>query len=285
MSQLELPENLVAELVGNAPLGAWVASLPALLADVAASWALTVGRPYQPGGATSWTAPARDGAGRPLALKIAHRHPEARHEAEALADWDGRGAVRLVRSRVVGDSNVLLLERCEPGTLLRDALPAAAQDAVLAGVLRRLWIEPAAHRYQPLSDMCARWADDFEERVAGDPGLARAGVALFRELPASATDEVLLHTDLHPGNVLASTREPWLAIDPKPHAGDPTYDALQHMLNSPDRLVADPLGFGRRLAALLGLDPVRLRHWLFARCVLEGPGRPWLAAVARAVAP
>lgn len=35
----------------------------------------------------------------------------------------------------------------------------------------------------------------------------------------------LLCTDLHAGNVLAAGRESWLATDPKPYLGDPTYDA------------------------------------------------------------
>ena len=35
----------------------------------------------------------------------------------------------------------MLLERCEPGTLLR-ALPEPEQDVVLAGLLRRLWRAP-----------------------------------------------------------------------------------------------------------------------------------------------
>ena len=42
---------------------------------------------------------------------------------------------------------------------------------------------------------------------------------------------MLLHTDLHAGNVLAAKREPWLAIDPKPYVGDPVYDVTQHIFN------------------------------------------------------
>ncbi len=107
----------------------------------------------------------------------------------------------------------------------------------------------------------------------------------FRELPSSATHETLLCTDLHAGNVLAAEREPWLVIDPKPYRGDPTYDALQHMLNCESRLLADPRGLVRRMAGLLDFDPDRLRLWLFARCVQESPDWPMLARVARTVAP
>jgi streptomycin 6-kinase len=41
----------------------------------------------------------------------------------------------------------------------------------------------------------------------------------------------LLHWDLHDENVLAGDREPWLAIDPVPLAGDPGFD-LWPALNS-----------------------------------------------------
>jgi streptomycin 6-kinase len=90
---------------------------------------------------------------------------------------------------------------------------------------------------------------------------------------------------LHAENVLAAEREPWLVIDPKPYVGDPTYDALQHLLNCDERLQSDPQGLANRMADLLGLDPDRLVLWLFARCIIESPHSPWLAAVARRIAP
>jgi streptomycin 6-kinase len=138
--------------------------------------------------------------------------------------------------------------------------------------------------------MCDQWADEFEVKLAAgkstlDPGLAREGIELFRSLPSTADREVLLCTDLHAGNVLAAEREPWLVIDPKPYVGDPTYDALQHMLNCGRRLHADPYGLATRLADLLDLDRDRLALWLFARCVQEPPDWPRLADVAVQLAP
>ena len=92
-----------------------------------------------------------------------------------------------------------------------------------------------------------------------DSGLAREGIALFRALPGvRRPGNVLLCTDLHAENVLSAEREPWLMIDPKPYVGDPTYDALQHLLNCYERLEADPLALVRRMADLLELDRERL---------------------------
>jgi len=96
--------------------------------------------------------------------------------------------------------------------------------------------------------MCNQWADWFELGYAADArgfdaGLAREGVKMLRDLPASAGSAVLLRTDLHAGNVLAARREPWLVIDPKPFVGDPASDAVQHMLNCEERLARDPAGW------------------------------------------
>lgn len=108
---------------------------------------------------------------------------------------------------------------------------------------------------------------------------------LFRTLPGTADHSVLLCTDLHPGNVLAAEREPWLVIDPKPYVGDPTYDPLQHMLNFPERLATDPSGLAARMADLTGLSADRLRQWLFARCVQESVDQPHLRQAAIDLAP
>jgi streptomycin 6-kinase len=182
-------------------------------------------------------APARDNAGRDLVLKLAWQHDEARHEADGLRAWDGDGAVRLY-DRATGDAtSILLLERCRPGNPLAEALPETAQDQIVAGLLNRLWQAPADPAvFRPLQVMCDAWAAEFQQRLAGtsrqlDPGLARAAIELLRTLPATADRQVLLATDLHAGNILATDREPWLAIDPKPYLGDPTYDPVQHLLN------------------------------------------------------
>jgi streptomycin 6-kinase len=263
----------------------WLGTLPDTLRQVAELWSLEVQEPFQPGGSSAWVAPVRDAGGNELVLKLGWRHPEALHEAAGLQAWGGDGAVRLRAAQEFAECAALLIERCRPGTPLT-ARPESDQDVVLAGLLRRLWISPPpGHVFRSLQVMCDQWADEFAATVAAeprlvDPGLAREGIALFRALPATADRETLLVTDLHAGNVLAAEREPWLVVDPKPYVGDPTYDALQHLLNC-DRLHADPAGLAGRLADLLELDADRLRRWLFARCVLEAPGDPALLAVAR----
>jgi streptomycin 6-kinase len=228
-------------------------------------------------------APARDLDGRDLILKVGWRHFEAEHEAEALSLWDGDGAVRCLAAEMYEHTSALLLERCVPGTPLRSVATEPEQDVVVAALLRRLWAHrpPGGHPFRPLHVMCDEWAAPLD----GADGLAREGAALLRELSRSAEREVLLCTDLHAENILASDREPWLVIDPKPFLGDPAYDVVQHMLNCDQRLPTDPGGMAERLAALLDLDPERVKLWLFARCAQESPNYPALRDPARRLAP
>jgi streptomycin 6-kinase len=297
--EFELPSNLVRAVERDFLAGhdrrSWLADLRGTVEELTQRWGLTVGRPFEPSGSVSWVAPARDAAGAPVVLKVGWRHDEALFEVDALRVWNGVGAVKVVDSLEFGETIALLLEACEPGVPLRDALPAPAQDVVATTMLRRLHIDPpAGHPFPRLVSMCDDWADGFERRYADatvrgtrrlDAGIADVGMELFRSLPRTATRSVMLCTDLHPGNILSARREPWLMIDPKPHVGDPAYDVVQYMLNFPERLATGVFGFVARMAGLLEVDEVRVRQWLFARCVQESVDWPELQGVARTLAP
>jgi streptomycin 6-kinase len=295
MTTIRIPQLLadaVAEDAQRFPARReWQAALPELIGTLASEWGLELGEPYEPGGQCAWVAPARSQDGDALVLKVGWRHPEAEHEADGLRLWDGDGAVRCLASQTLEDTSALLLERCEPGVQLKCSLPEPEQDVVLAALLRRLWEHrpPDGHGFATLHSMCDDWADIFERELATesrglDPGPAREAITLLRELPRSTDRAVLLSTDLHAGNVLAAEREPWLAIDPKPFVGDPSYDAIQHMLNCDERLATDPVGLSRRMAELLELDPERVRLWLLARCSQEALHDVSMRAPARRLA-
>ena len=219
-----VPEYLAGTARRDRGVRDWITGLPAIVAALADRWSLRVGEPFQPGGQCSWTAPVTDPAGASLVLKIGFRFPggEERDEAAGLRLWNGNGAVRLYAAHQSDSAIALLIERCLPGTALGQALPEPEQDQVVTGLLRQLWAQShTAYPFRPLAQMCAAWADKFEREYAAaapaerlDPGLARAGIALFRALPQSAGRQVLLCTDLHGDNVLAARRAPWLVIDP-----------------------------------------------------------------------
>ncbi len=284
-AKLRVPTYLQASTdVGGLARVEWLAALPDRVEELTARWGLDLGEPFEPGGNCSWVAPGIDRDGHEVVLKVAWQHTEALHEAEGLAALGGQGAVEVyVFEHLAPDTAAMLLERCRPGTELRGR-PEAEQHVVVTDLLRSVWAVdlPSDHPFRPLSVMADDWVTHAEARLAADParldrGLAREGLALFRELSRTGPAEALLFTDLHAGNVLSGERHPWLLIDPKPYVGDPHYDVLQHLLNCNGSLQADPIGLLTEVADLAGLDAGRVRRWLLARCVQEslGEGPPW----------
>src|SRR4051794_4024201 len=283
--EIRIPAALVEQCRGAPEQEAWLAALPATIALLAARWELELGLPFEGEGCGSWVAPATRADGSAAVLKLGLPHMEAEHEIDGLRFWAGDPTVHLLAADE--PANALLLERCVPGTLLR-TLPEPEQDEIVAVKLRRLWREPpAGHPFRPLAEMADYWASEAEaaEERWHDPGLVREGLALWRELPATAPDEALLATDLHAGNILGAEREEWLVIDPKPFVGDRHYDVTQHFYNC-ERRFDDPLALIRRLAALLDLDADRIRLWCFTRAAAETQHfTSQGVALARALAP
>ncbi|ABG94337.1 possible streptomycin 6-kinase, N-terminal [Rhodococcus jostii RHA1] len=144
MPDLELPTNLVREMAEydapDAPCRTWLADLPAVVEAVSREWSLDVGRPFQPGGVTSWTAPARTATGERVVLKIGWRHDEALHEADGLAAWNGKGALRLLDHRVLDHTTALLLEASEPGTRSPACATCGPTSSRRNSPVHRTWI-------------------------------------------------------------------------------------------------------------------------------------------------
>jgi streptomycin 6-kinase len=272
---MNIPQRLRITCSRTTEGTAWLARLPAMLRSLEQRWSLTLGVPIDGQDVSgAWVAPVTVAGATQAMLKLGMPHMEGHHEIDGLRFWNGDATVRLLDAD--DDLNAILLERCVPGTSLR-LVPESEQDVVIAALLRRLWRSPVTpHSFRPLSALMTHWAEEtwaHAERWE-DAGLVRDGLRLFDDLPRTASENVLLATDLHAGNVLRAQREPWLVIDPKPFVGDPAYDASQHLLNCPGRLRSDSGGTIRRFADLLGVDHHRLRLWTFARLAAD-PRSDW----------
>ncbi len=283
---LLIPERLAGACEGNPERMVWLQQLPGTVRELQRRWSLKLEPPFMHEGSGAWVAPACLTDATTVVLKLGLPHMEGEGEIAGLRFWANDPTVRLIDADIA--LNAMLLERCVPGHSLR-VLAEPEQDAVIAGLLRRMWRRPKVpHPFRPLSVMIGHWIESLLADVQHRPdaGATREGLRLMEELARAAPDDVLLATDLHAGNVLAAQREPWLVIDPKPFVGDRAYDATQHLLNCRERLAADPLGLVARFADLLCVDAQRVRLWTFARLVAE-PGDTWqaLRAAARLLAP
>lgn len=255
----------------------WLDRLPATLADYAQRWSLTLGEPYV-ALTFNYVTRATSADGTPVVLKIGFSDDkEFSTEADALAAYGGQGMVALLDADLA--DAVLLLERIEPGTPLTAIEDDERATSIAAQVMRRLWRPaPEGHDFPTV----AHWGLGFErhrQHFGGSGPIPSAlfeqAASLYHELEASMAAPVLLHGDLHHGNILAATREPWLAIDPKGLVGEPAYETGALLRNPRDRLRslpnAKPL-LARRIALLadaLDLDRVRIRDWGIAQAVLS----------------
>jgi streptomycin 6-kinase len=219
-------------------------------------------------------APAVTPEGEDVVLKVQKPHRESEHEAAALELWDGEGAIRLLDHDP--KEHALLLERCIPGTPLA-AAGAEVALGVFADLLPRLW-KPAGPPFRPLADEAAWWAEYLprEWEQAGrqfERPLLDAALEALHELPPTQGEPVLLHQDLHGENVLAAQREPWLAIDPKPLAGEREFGVAPIVRSFElGHSRRDVLARFDRLTSELGLDRERARGWTIGQTIAWSVG-------------
>jgi streptomycin 6-kinase len=219
-------------------------------------------------------APAVTPEGEDVVLKVQKPHRESEHEAAALELWDGEGAIRLLDHDP--EEHALLLERCIPGTPLA-AAGAEVALGVFVDLLPRLW-KPAGPPFRPLADEAAWWVEYLprEWEQAGrqfERPLLDAALEALHELPPTQGELVLLHQDLHGENVLAAQREPWLAIEPKPLAGEREF-GVAPILRSFElgHSRRDVLARFDRLTSELGLDRERARGWTIGQTIAWSVG-------------
>ncbi|MFD4661327.1 aminoglycoside phosphotransferase family protein [Kitasatospora sp. NPDC058444] len=250
----------------------WLATLPAKAATHLAAWNLTPERTLDPGGSLSLVAYVHRDDLSPAVLKVGLPTPETAPEHAALTHWAGRGAVLLLDAAPA--EGVLLLERLHGGIPLRSlAEPKAMLEAT--SLLHRLWTElPEGHPFPAVDQRIATTADLAERLGTADARqLVAEALDTARNLADSADESFLLHGDFHHGNVLAADRSPWLAIDPRPLAGERAYDLARLALDRADTLVGSPgapAAARRRLGRLsesLEVDRERLHGWTLFRAV------------------
>lgn len=253
----------------------WIERLPALVDEFLWRWNLRLdGRPMS--GAVALVLPVLQADGTPAILKLQPIDDETGGEGRALELWAGAHAVRLLNWH--RESGTMLLERLDP----HRALSTEADDQAAAQVIAELLVElnsvPAPPELRRLDLISTQILHDASVilPIAADPEerslLARCADRL-RELLTDPVERRLLHWDLHYDNVLARLDQPrtWVAIDPKPLAGDSGFELLPALWNRWDDVVATgnpSRALVRRfdlMVDVMGMDPTRAARWTLAR--------------------
>ncbi|MFF8913113.1 aminoglycoside phosphotransferase family protein [Streptomyces sp. NPDC015032] len=251
---------------------AWITALPGLAAQFLDRWTLRPDGP--PGhGMASLALPVTRADGTPAVLKLQQVTEDNIGAAPGLRAWNGNGVVHLLDHDP--DTGTMLLERLDAARPLSSVADDSAALQILAELMARLVAVPAPPGFRHLADIAAAMLDEVPRAVPGlrDPAerrLVRTCAAAVAELTGEPGDR-LLHWDLHYDNILAGQREPWLAIDPEPLAGDPGFELLPAMDNRWQEVVATgdvTRAVLRRfdvLTEVLGLDRQRATGWTLGR--------------------
>ncbi|MFF2603069.1 aminoglycoside phosphotransferase family protein [Streptomyces californicus] len=278
---IDVPEELAASQsrYNGAAGRAFVAGLPDLAARCLERWGLRPDGPSMHGMCALVLPVVREADGRPAALKLQAVDEETAGEPVALRAWAaaGAGAVELLDHDP--ESGALLLERLDERRPLSGGKDVREAVGVLGGVLARLVAVPAPEGLRTLGGVVARMLAAAPEAVAlladaADRRLLADCAAAVREVAGEPGDR-LLHWDLHYDNILAGRAEAgrageWIALDPKPLAGDPGFELFPALDNLFD---ADEVVWRfDALTEALGLDHdrERARAWTLGRVLQHG---------------
>lgn len=251
---------------------AWIAGLPALATDMLERWGLerdgTAGA-----GEASLVLPVLRPDRTPAVLRLQMPRQETTAALIGLRTWNGNGMVRLLDHDPLSSS--MLLERLNSARTLASITDDDVAMSTLAELHARLVAVPAPPGLRGLGDIASEMLDQIPQAVTrlADPAdrrLLRGWASAVAELSGEPGDR-MLHWDLHYDNVLAARREPWIAIDPEPLAGDPGFDLWPALDSRWDDVVAKgdtPRIVRRRFDLLtdaLGLDRARATGWTLGR--------------------
>ncbi|MGW0788428.1 aminoglycoside phosphotransferase family protein [Streptomyces sp. NPDC002911] len=273
---IDVPEALVVNLCAhNGAAGrAFGDALPGLAARFLEEWGLRRDGAVMHGMCALVLPVVRQADGRLAALKLQMVDAETVGEPVALRVWGEAGASVAGLLEHDAATGAMLLERLDERRPLTGVADARAAVRVLAELSARLVRVPAPPGMRRLEDAAARMLEAAPGAVAGlaDEGERRLVldcVAAVREVAGEPGDR-LLHWDLHYDNILAGRAEEgrageWVALDPKPLAGDPGFELFPALDNRFD--ASEVLWRFDLLSGALELDRERARAWTLGRAL------------------
>ena len=237
----------------------WCARVPERAAEVAARWDTTLGDVMPPGASSVVVAGERGGA--PVALKLSPDPAFLAEQASVLRHFAPSGRVPAVLAE---EDGAVLMEAVRPGTPA-DELPTPPSPREWADLATALHAVP--NRGGPWLTLRARCEEAYARvgRRLSDPAVAvhvpeRTWTRALHRCRAllDTQPQVLLHGDLHLGNVLAGGGA-LMAIDPRPCVGDPCFDVVDYALAGAGR--EGVTNRAAEVADAADLDPGRLHEW------------------------
>jgi streptomycin 6-kinase len=183
--------------------------------------------------------------------------------------WDGDGAAPVLARA----DEAVLMERAQGTATLAD-MAYAGQDNEACRKLCAVAARLHAPKARPIVELVplSQWFRELEPAAANHGGILARCAETARTLLTEPREVVVLHGDLHHGNVLDFGARGWLALDPKGLVGERGFD-FANIFTNPDMdnptrpLATKPDRFLRRLEVVTEAAPLerkRLLCWILA---------------------
>lgn len=250
----------------------WLESLPKRVALCAEQWHLSELSVSQHLSYNYVVMAVRDTDNAPVVIKLGYDAATFRYEQTALELYNGAGCVRLLAHDA--QQQALLLEQLIPARPLSSLFPHHENAAIeqLVRIMSALHAVPLPNTtpLPTIADWLSILAYNCQEIPVYHVHKARE---LARHLLASQQKPVLLHGDLHQGNIL-SDHATWRSIDPKGVMGEPAYEVGTFIRNPTQLLIehehAQTIITNRinLFAKLMRIDRQRIKDWSYVQAVL-----------------
>ncbi|EHG7888649.1 aminoglycoside phosphotransferase family protein [Citrobacter sp.] len=235
-------------------------------------WGLTPdGQPLETH--TSQLLPVVTKYGQKAILKLTDDDSE-RNGCELMVWWNGNGAAKVLAHA----AGAILLERATGAGSLAD-MSWSGNDAqacrIICHAASRLHLPRNAST--PALTPLLYWFRDLALAAKKHGGILTHCAEVANVLLSSPQNEVVLHGDLHHGNILDFGTKGWLAIDPKGLVGERGFDYANIFTNpdlaDPTKPVAiEPEIFAQRVnivSEIARIERQRLLMWIIAWCGLS----------------
>lgn len=251
----------------------WLASLPATVARLCATWRIEL-EPVIPETYMTLVLLGHSAELGPVVIKSSPLADEFRAEVTALELAAGENVSRLYDADF--ERSVMLCERIVPGTQLR-RIAMADKDAtrLAAETVRTFWRPvPDPRGLHPLRRWMRALFDWSPRPDRIDTDLVEQAQEVGTSLLNRSSRSWLLHGDFQHYNLLQRESGEWAIIDPKGLVGDPGFDIAAWMYN-PEGVTGrdDYLDLAERRLAIFAdvwrIDQRELAAWAFVGSVLN----------------
>lgn len=199
----------------------------------------------------------------PAMLKISH-HAEEQQGGNLMTWWNGAGAARVFAH----DHSALLLERAT-GPLSLTTMSRLGNDSEASRILcaSAATLHAANHPCPPTLTPLTEWFRELKPVALRHGGIFGESLRAFQALLNAPRDPVILHGDLHHGNVIDAGPRGWVAIDPKGLFGDRGFEFANIFCNPDEKIATTPGRLATQatvVAEAAHVDRARLLQWILA---------------------